>query len=186
MSTLQGRSKSALLIVDVQVGVMAEVHDRDGVVSRISSLVERSRAEGVDVIWVQHGDSELVEGSTEWQLVDSLRPLPGEPIVRKSYNDAFEETNLESELATRGVSRLVVAGAQTEWCIRSTLHGAIARGYDVVLVGDAHTTQNMSAEIPATSIIEITNRTWMWHSVPGRVTGVAQAAAVPLQTTTVR
>lgn len=182
MSTLVGRPNTALVVIDVQNGVVENAHDRDGVVSRISDLVERARAGSVPVIWVQHSDDELVCESDGWQIVDALNPRSGEPVVRKSYNDSFEETTLESELAQRGVGRLVVTGAQTEWCIRSTLHGAIARGYDALLVSDAHTTDDMSEVIPATSVIEITNRYWKWHSVPGRTAGVVTSEEVSFQT----
>ena len=186
MSTLAGRPHSALVVIDVQNGVVAGAHDRDGVVARIADLVERARSQSVTVIWVQHTDDELVKGSDAWNIVDGLRPqsdepvVPDEPVVHKSFNDSFEETTLESELAQRGVGRLVVTGAQTEWCIRSTLHGAIARGYDALLVSDAHTTGDLSATTPATSIIELTNHYWMWHSVPGRSAGVATAVDVSL------
>ncbi|MFM7252245.1 MAG: cysteine hydrolase family protein [Ilumatobacteraceae bacterium] len=180
MSTLIGRPHSALVVIDVQNGVVGNAHDRDGVVSRIAALVERARSQAVPVIWVQHSDGDLAKGSHEWRIIAELQPRPDEPVVHKSYNDSFEETTLESELAERAVSRLVVAGAQTEWCIRSTLHGAIARGYDAVLVSDAHTTEDMSEAIPATAVIEMTNRYWMWHSAPGRAAGVETAAAVAL------
>ena len=90
--------------------------------------------------------------------------------------------SLELELASRGVARLVVVGAQTEWCIRSTLHGAIARGYDALLVSDAHTTEDMSDSIPAIFVIEMTNRYWKWHSAPGREAGVESSADVVLAT----
>ena len=130
------------------------------------------------MIWVQHNDGELEKGSKGWELVPELVPNDGEPIVHKSYNDSFEETTLETELAARGVSKLVVTGAQTEWCIRSTIHGAIARGYDALLVSDAHTTNDMSDEIPATSIIELTNTFWRWHSAPGRSAGSKPAIDV--------
>jgi nicotinamidase-related amidase len=180
VATLVARPHSALLVIDVQNGVVADAHDRDGVVSRIADLVERARRESVVVIWIQHNDDELVKGSDGWQIVDGLQPRSDEPVVHKSYNDSFEETSLESELAQRGVGRLVITGAQTEWCIRSTLHGAIARGYDALLVSDAHTTGHMSETIPATSVIEITNRYWKWHSAPGRSAGVETAAEVSL------
>lgn len=180
MSSLQGRPNSALIVIDVQNGVVASAHDRDGVVSRIAALVDRARAQSVPVIWVQHNDSELTKGSDEWQIVPELAPLPDEPVVHKSYNDSFEETVLETELAQRGVGRLVVTGAQTEWCVRSTLHGAIARGYDALLVSDAHTTEDMSDSIPATSVIEMTNRYWKWHSAPGRSAGTVPSADVSL------
>ena len=180
MSTLAGRPHSALVVIDVQNGVVAGAHDRDGVVARIADLVERARSQSGSVIWVQHSDDELVKGSDAWNIVDGLRPQSDEPVVHKSYNDSFEETTLESDLAQRGVGRLVVTGAQTEWCIRSTLHGAIARGYDALLVSDAHTTGDLSATTPATSIIEMTNHYWKWHSAPGRSAGVATAADVSL------
>ena len=180
MSTLAGRPNSALVVIDVQNGVVADAHDRDGVVARIADLVELARSQSVTVIWVQHSDDELVKGSDAWSIVDGLRPQSDEPVVHKSYNDSFEETTLESDLAQRGVGRLVVTGAQTEWCIRSTLHGAIARGYDALLVSDAHTTGDLSATTPATSIIEMTNHYWKWHSAPGRSAGVATAADVSL------
>lgn len=180
MSTLAGRPNSALVVIDVQNGVVADAHDRDGVVARIADLVELARSQPVTVIWVQHSDDELVKGSDAWNIVDGLRPQSDEPVVHKSYNDSFEETTLESDLAQRGVGRLVVTGAQTEWCIRSTLHGAIARGYDALLVSDAHTTGDLSATTPATSIIEMTNHYWKWHSAPGRSAGVATAADVSL------
>lgn len=180
MSTLAGRPDSAVIVIDVQNGVVANAHDRDGVVSRIASLVERARRQSVPVIWVQHNDSELVKESDDWQIVPELKPQPGEPVVHKSYNDSFEETSLEAELAARNVGRLVVTGAQTEWCVRSTLHGAIARGYDAVLVSDAHTTEDMSETIPATSVIEMTNRYWKWHSAPGRSAGTELSSDVSL------
>jgi nicotinamidase-related amidase len=179
--TLVGRPHSALIVIDVQHGVVANAHDRDGVITRIADLVEQARSQSVPVIWVQHHDEELVQGSDEWQIVTELQPRSDEPVVHKSYNDSFEETTLESELAERSVGRLVVTGAQTEWCIRSTLHGAITRGYDALLVSDAHTTEDMSQSIPATSVIEMTNRYWMWHSAPGRAAGVETSAAVTLR-----
>lgn len=178
MSTLVDRPNTALVVVDVQNAVMAHAHNRDLVVSNIAALVSRARAEGVPVIWVQHNDSELVRDTEEWQYVPELQFAEGEPVVHKSYNDSFEETTLENHLASRGVGRLVVAGAQTEWCIRSTLHGAVARGYDALLVGDAHTTEDMSDDIPAASIIALTNRYWRWHSAPGRSAGTEVTEAV--------
>lgn len=178
MSTLVNRPNSAVVVIDVQNGVVSTAHDRDGVISRIASLVERARSRCVPVIWVQHNDGELIRGSDEWQIVNELRPRADEPVVHKSYNDSFEETTLELELAERGVGQLVVVGAQTEWCVRSTLHGAITRGYDALLVSDAHTTEDMSETIPATSVIEMTNRYWKWHSAPGRSAGVETSESV--------
>ena len=183
MSTLPGRAGTALLVVDVQVDVVAGAHDRDGVVSRIAALVDRARHEGCPVVWVRHHDDELVRGSEGWRIVDALAPAPDEPVVDKRFGDAFEETDLDRVLGGLGASRIVVCGAQTEWCIRSTLHGAVARGFDTVLVSDAHTTSDASHEgvdLPAAAVIALTNRYWGWHSAPGRSTAAEPAAAVEL------
>ena len=105
-------------------------------------MVDKARAEHVPVIWVQHSSDDLAEGSDGWQYVPELQRRESEPLVHKRYGDSFEATTLESELAQRGVGRLVVTGAQTDACIRATLHGAFTRGYDTVLVSDAHTTED--------------------------------------------
>lgn len=181
MSTLSDRSRTALLVVDVQKGVVAQGHRRDEVVGNIASLVDRARAEDVPVVWVQHHDEQLQEGSEAWQYVDELPQAQGEAVVHKSWGDAFEETELERVLAEAGVGRLVVTGAQTTWCIRSTLHGAIARGYDALLVSDAHTDDDIDWDgttIPASQIIEYANTYWSWHQAPGRSAGTVAAAEV--------
>jgi len=84
-------------------------------------------------------------GSDQWRIVSELTPDEAEQLVAKTYGDSFEETDLEAILSGLGVGRLIVAGAQTDACIRSTLHGAITRGYDAILVSDAHTTEDLSA-----------------------------------------
>ena len=178
MTTLPNRPNTALIVVDVQNAVVEHAHQRDAVIANIAQLVDKARANRFPVVWVQHNDTELVRGSAEWEYVPELMIDVSEPVVHKSYNDAFEETTLEAELADRNVGSLVIVGAQTEWCIRSTLHGAIARGYDALLVSDAHTTNDMSAELPATAIIELTNTYWRWHAAPGRSAGTATTAEV--------
>ncbi|MFL6080903.1 MAG: isochorismatase family protein [Ornithinibacter sp.] len=170
MTTLSGRPRTALLVVDVQNGVVVGGHDRDGVVGNIAGLVDRARAERVPVVWVQHSDDGLEQGSDDWQIVDELTPAEGEPVVQKHYGDSFEATDLEEVLAARGVGRVVVTGAQSDACIRATLHGALVRGYDVTLVGDAHTTEDLTeygAPAPE-QVISHTNLYWSWASAPGR------------------
>ena len=125
------------------------------------------------------GDDRAV-GSAAWQIVDELSPLEGEPRIQKEYGDSFEATELEKVLSGLGVGRLVVAGAQTDACIRSTLHGALARGYDATLVSDAHTTEDLSAwgAPPPDKVIAHTNLYWGGQSAPGRVTGTVPTADV--------
>src|SRR4051812_17609171 len=135
MSTLENRPNTALLVVDVQNGVVAEAHERDAVVANVGGLVERAREHHVPVVWVQHSDEQLARGSDEWRIVPELTPDDAQPLIEKRHGDAFEDTALETVLADLGVGRLVVAGAETDACIRSTLHGAVTRGYDATLVG---------------------------------------------------
>jgi len=180
VTTLSGRPNTALLVIDVQNGVVTGTPRRDQVVANINALVDRARAAAVPVVWVQHSDDGLVRGSDEWQYVPELSPEESEPLVHKSYGDSFEDTDLESILAQRGVGRLVVAGAQTDMCIRSTLHGALARGYDATLVSDAHTTEDLSeyGAPPPEQVIAHTNLYWGFQSAPGRTAGTVETAVV--------
>jgi nicotinamidase-related amidase len=140
MTTLENRPNTALLVIDVQNGVVGGAHERDAVVANVGSLVEQARQEQVPVVWIQHIDDQLAKGSDDWRIVPELAPDDAEPHVDKTYGDAFEDTTLETVLAGLEVGRLVVVGAETDACIRSTIHGAFARGYDATLVSDAHTT----------------------------------------------
>lgn len=180
MTTLTDRTATALVVIDVQNGVVEGNHDRDGVVGRIVGLVDQAREHEVPVVWVQHSDDELPQGSHAWQYVPELRPGDGEPLVHKSYGDSFEATELEDVLASAGVGHLVVAGAQTDACIRSTIHGAFTRGYDVTLVGDAHTTEDGTSwgAPPPADVIAHTNLYWQYQDAPGRTAAVVDAADV--------
>jgi len=180
MTTLDNRPKTALLVVDVQNGIVGEAHDRDAVVANVATLVDKARSAGVDVVWVQHNSEELVADSEQWQFVPELSRDAAEPLVQKQYPDSFEDTDLESVLAEHGVGRLFVSGAQTDECIRSTLHGAIARGYDAVLVSDAHTTEDLSSygAPPPDKVIAHTNLYWKYHRAPGRDAGTVETAEV--------
>jgi nicotinamidase-related amidase len=181
MTSLPDRTNSALLIVDMQRGVVADVHERDGVIANINTLLERARGAGTPVIWVQHSDDDLPEGSDEWQYIDELRRGEAEPLVHKHFGDAFEETDLEDILAERKVGHLLVTGAQTDACIRGTLHGALVRGYDVTLVADAHTTEDPSKwgmPLNAEQVIAHTNMYWRYETAPGRSGGTTPTAEV--------
>ena len=181
MATLENRPNTALLVVDVQNSVVGEAHQRDAVVGNIAALVGKARDRSVPVVWVQHNNADnLPRGSEGWQLVPELTRDDAEPLVDKQFPDSFEDTTLESVLAGLGVGRLVVAGAQTDECIRGTLHGAIVRGYDATLVGDAHTTEDLSeyGAPPPDKVIAHTNLYWRYHSAPGRAAGVVSTEEV--------
>jgi nicotinamidase-related amidase len=173
MTTLENRPNTALLVVDVQKGVVGEAHERDAVVANIGSLVEKARRERVPVVWIQHSDDGLARGSDDWQIVAELTPRNAEPLVEKNYGDSFEDTTLETVLSGLGVGRLIVVGAETDACIRSTLHGAFARGYDATLVSDAHTTGDNTdwGAPPPEQVIAHTNLYWNYQTAPGRTAG---------------
>lgn len=176
MTTLKNRPKTALLVVDMQKGVIAGGHERDAVIANIGTLVEKARREQVPVIWVQHSDAQLERGSDDWRIVPELTPDKSEPLVEKNFGDSFEDTPLESVLSGLGVGRLVVVGAQTDACIRSTLHGALVRGYDATLVKDAHTTEDQTewGAPPPGQVIAHTNLYWTYQTAPGRTAGTVE------------
>lgn len=178
MSKFADRSNSALLVIDVQVGVVGEAFERDLKVANMSKAIDRARAASVPVIWVQHSDEELVLESSDWEIVSELTPFKSEPKVRKIYRSSFEETNLEEILKDLGVSHLYVCGAETNNCVRHTSHTALEKGYDVTLISDAHTTTGFDWNgyiIDAARVIDEQNMNFMGYSLPGRT---AQAVSV--------
>jgi nicotinamidase-related amidase len=180
MSRLEKRPNTALLVVDVQNGVVKGAHERDAVVANIGSLVEKAWRERVPVVWVQHFSEQLAKGSDNWRIVPELIPGDAEPLLEKNYGDSFEDTPLETVLLGLGVGQLVIVGAQTDACIRSTIHGAFVRGYDVTLVSDAHTTEDRTAwgAPPADQIIAHTNLYWTYQTAPGRTAKIVKTEQV--------
>ena len=180
MTTLSDRPNTALMVIDVQNGVVSAAHQRDAIVANIGRLVDKAREERVPIIWVQHSDEDLPKESDAWEYVPELSRQESEPLVHKSLGDSFEATDLEEVLAKAGVGHLVVTGAQTDQCIRATIHGAFARGYDVTLVGDAHTTEDQTewGAPPPDQVIAHTNLYWRYEAAPGRTAGVAETKDV--------
>jgi nicotinamidase-related amidase len=180
VTTLANRPNTALLVIDVQNCVVEGAPRRDEVVANVGSLVERARREEVPVVWVQHSDENIERGSDGWRIVPELQPGDAEPLVEKNYGDSFENTSLEAVLSELGVGRLVVVGAQTDACVRSTLHGALVRGYDTTLVSDAHTTEDQTewGAPPPEQVIAHTNLYWTYQTAPGRTAGTVETKDV--------
>ncbi len=180
MTTLENRPNTALLVVDVQNGVVEGAHERDAVVANVARLVEKARRAQVPVVWVQHSSENLPQGSDKWRIVAELAPDGAEPLVEKSYGDSFEDTTLETVLSDLAVGRLVVVGAETDACIRATLHGAFVRGYDATLVSDAHTTGDLTeyGAPPPEAVIAHTNLYWTYETAPGRTAGTVETESV--------
>src|SRR2546423_9103157 len=180
MATLENRPQTALIVIDVQNGVVQAAHERDAVVANVGRLVEKARRERVPVVWVQHSDDGVAGGSGDWRIVPELTPADVEPLIEKHYGDSFEDTALETVLSGLGVGRLVVVGAETDACVRSTLHGAFVRGYDATLVKDAHTTADQTAwgAPPPDQVIAHTNLYWANQTAPGRTAATVETKDV--------
>ena len=182
MATVRAGHQPVLVIVDVQVGVMAEAWQAERVIANVKTAVAHARAAQVPVLWVQHGDAEMPQGSAPWQWVEGLGPAAGEALIHKAFNSAFEQTDLEQALAQCGATQVFLAGASSNWCIRATAYAALERGYDLTLVQDAHTTQGIplgeGQEIAAEDIVRELNIVMQWLSYPGRRNAVAKADAL--------
>ena len=160
------------MVIDVQKGVVEDAFRRGDVIANITVALDRARASQTPIVWVQHADAELVRGSTQWEIVDELAPLEGELHVYKRFASSFEDTDLDEMLSTLDVDHLVITGAQTNVCVRHTIHAALERGYDVTLVNDAHTTSDIDWEqwhVSASQMIDEQNLSFWYYELPGRV-----------------
>ena len=181
MSKFENRPNSALLVIDVQNGVVSDSWQREEVVANINSLVAKARGTGTAVIWVQHSDPWMPLGSENWKIIEELEPEAEEVHIQKSYRSSFEETNLEKTLSELGVGHLFITGAQSNYCIRHTSHAALERGYDVTLVEDAHTTSDSqwdTGTLPASVIVADQNQSMMEYELPGRSASIAATAEI--------
>jgi nicotinamidase-related amidase len=152
---------TALVVIDAQIGVVGEAYHHDEVLENINLLLDRARTSGTPVIYVQHNESkgrELEPGAPKWSIHPAVAPHDGEPIVQKTAPDSFYETSLQTELEAHGIKRLIITGGQTQYCVDTTVRRAVAQGYDVLLVSDAHTTED-SDTLPAEKIIAFYNET---------------------------
>lgn len=174
MSIHADRPNSGVLVVDAQNGVVGNAHQSDLVVAAIGRLVDKARDAGVPVVWIQDIGEDRAPGTDPWRIVPELLPAADDPRLDKRYGDSFEDTDLEKTLERLAIGRLYIAGAQSDACIRSTLHGALVRGYDTILVADAHTTEDLTqwgAPSPD-AVIRHTNLYWEYTTAPGRSAGV--------------
>ena len=179
MATIRTGNRSVLLVVDFQVGVVKEAWEAPRVGGNVARAVERARAQGVPVLWVQHEDEGMPRGSAQWQFAPELVPADDEFRICKRYNSAFEETPLEAELARLGATHIVLAGAMTNWCIRTGAYATLERGYDLTLLSDAHTTaaidRGNGTVIAAEDVVDDLNLAMTWQDYPGRKSSIAKA-----------
>jgi nicotinamidase-related amidase len=140
---------TALLIIDVQHALCSgeyEAFEAQRVIERINLVSRKMRAAGAAVIVIQHEavDGPLEHGTEGWKLAAGLDVQPADIYVRKRATDSFHGTDLQGILQARGVTELAICGLQSEFCVDTTTRRALALGYPVTLVSDAHSTMNNS------------------------------------------
>jgi nicotinamidase-related amidase len=155
--------RTALLIIDVQQGLCEGEHDAfesQQVIARINQVSRKARAAGGLVIFIQHESTSgyLAYGSSAWRLANGLVVEPTDLRIRKTTPDSFHRTELEDALKQHVIDSLVICGMHTEFCVDTTARRALALGYPVVLVEDAHTTE-ANAHLSAPQIIAHHNAT---------------------------
>lgn len=166
-------ASAALLVIDVQCGWYCAApapHDAAATLARINALIDRARAVGRPVFFIQHGEApDYTPGTPAWELHPGLHRHPGDPVIAKTVCDAFHQTALGEELRRRSVDTLVVCGAATEFCVDTTIRRAASEGFRVIVPADAHATKNRPV-LAATQIIAHHNWVWSEFSAPHPVT----------------
>lgn len=148
--------KTALLVIDAQNEMFAEsnpVYKSEELLQNLQSLIEKARAAGSPVIYVQHNDQGLVEGTHDWHIHPAIQPEEGDAVIQKRTPDSFHETDLQQVLQEKGVQNLVLVGNQTEYCVDTTTRRAFSLGYRLTLAEDGHGTWDSDA-LSAKQIID--------------------------------
>ena len=160
---------SALVIIDVQKGMFldeAPVYKGEDLISTLQTLLEKARATGISVIYIQHNSpagKSLEYGTEGWEIHDDIKPIPRDLVIQKTTPDSFFNTTFESELNNLGIDHLYLAGIQTEACVDTTCRCAFGKGYKVTLISDAHSTWD-SGELTAQQIINHHNGVLRWFA----------------------
>lgn len=162
-------SDTALLVIDVQVGMFPEsdpVHNPSVLLENIKNLIAKARFAGVPVVYVQHNagaGKPLEPGTRGWEIHPEIRSIEGDVLIQKTTPDSFHKTNLHQELSTRNIKRIVLTGIQTELCVDTTCRRASSLGYGVTLAKDAHSTWSRG-NLDAAQIIEHHNSLLCWFA----------------------
>jgi nicotinamidase-related amidase len=168
--------KTCLILIDNQQALFDEgPDDAEAFLGRLTTLLAAARNAGVPVVHVQHEEpgSELEWGTPGWALHPALAPRDGEACFRKTVNSAFKETGLEDWLRERGVTDLVIAGMQTEFCIDASVKSAFERGFRITVPLGGHTTVD-NAGLSAAQLNEFYSKR-IWR---GRFAAVEAVGAI--------
>ena len=134
-------AKTAMLVVDMQNALILEhPYDEKRLVKTVAQMEDICRQKGIEVIFLRHEDNNLVRGENGFEIYSKVAPKQGEKIFDKKYNSAFRETGLHEYLKDQGVTKLIVTGLQTDFCVDATVKVAYELGYDVIVPRGGHTT----------------------------------------------
>jgi nicotinamidase-related amidase len=157
-------AKTAVLVIDAQPAFMKPdpmlTSDGDDLLAKLTVLDERARAANLPVIYIEHIG--FGRDRPPDDLIPTHRrigPRPGDLVIQKLFEDSFAGTPLQTELAQRGVHRLVIAGYATHQCVNAAAVHARCLGYDVVVVEDAHACQDYAGKT-AGEIVALFNTEW--------------------------
>jgi nicotinamidase-related amidase len=156
----------ALVLVDIQndyfAGGRMVLEGADPAADRAASLLRHFRSRGEPVLHVQHvsvrpNATFFLPDTPGVQIHPAVAPQAGEPVIRKNFPNAFRATPLDTELRSRGVTRLVIAGMMTHMCIDTTVRAAFDLGFAVDLAHDACATRALQfgdSRLPAAQVHE--------------------------------
>jgi len=170
---------TALLVIDVQSALIASADRGAEIVATIRRLIDRARAANLAVIYLQHCHATyqpMMKGAPGWSIHRDVAPASGELVIEKAASDGFYQTTLQSELDRLGISRLIVCGLQTEFCVDTTCRAAFSRGFDVVLAADGHATTD--GPVPAEDVVRHHNYALAHLAHPDRRITVAPSAEI--------
>jgi nicotinamidase-related amidase len=90
------------------------------------------------------------------EIIDKVKPLPGEPVVEKRLPSSFTQTTLEAELTRIGRRDLIITGYMTHMCLNSTTRAATEAGYQCTVVAELTATRDLpdgkGGVIPAATV----------------------------------
>ena len=152
-----------LLVIDVQRVNMEPnpqvTSDGDDLIPKCRGLIDKARAAGVPVVYVQHLSEDQPDDPALVAVHPDIAPDPGEPVIQKWFGSAFFKTDLTATLEKMNAETLYISGLSTLGCINATVMCALCKDYDVRVVLDAHGSARFP-DMSAEKIIEIFNKTW--------------------------
>ncbi|EST11013.1 cysteine hydrolase family protein [Sporolactobacillus laevolacticus] len=153
---------TALIIIDLQIGVQSEatpLYNLANVIDGVNQRIRLFRERNNPVIFVQHNDAELVLNSPSWQLFPELDCKDTDIYINKTHANSFYKTNLKNQLMKLNINKLEICGAQTEYCVDTTIRMAHGLGYQLFMKKGLTTTLNNDL-LGAKIIIEHHENIW--------------------------